>query len=74
VETKNYGQRERENVNFFDDHRRERETESDPPATRFYVISAKDMQINVLINNRFDRRLATGRRFSSHELYARRET
>lgn len=32
-----------------------------PPATRFYVISSKDMQINVLINNRLYRGLATGR-------------
>lgn len=26
-----------------------------PAATRFYVISSKDMQINVLINNRLER-------------------
>lgn len=31
-----------------------------PTATRFYVISSKDMQINVLINNRLYRWLATG--------------
>lgn len=52
--------REKKNVNF-DDHR-ESEMENDPPATRFYVISTKDMQINVLINNRLYRRPATGRR------------